>query len=57
MLPSPYADQPADLLFLGGLVVTMDDEWTVIEDGAVAVTGAAGARRSARAVPRDCSGC
>lgn len=26
-----------DLLVTGGLVVTMDDEWTLIEDGAVAV--------------------
>ena len=28
---------PVDLLLLGGLVVTMDDDWQIIEDGAVAV--------------------
>ena len=28
---------PVDLLLLGGLVVTMDDAWTVIEDGGVAI--------------------
>jgi len=34
----PSSD-PVDLLLLGGLVVTMDDSWTVIEDGAVAIRG------------------
>ena len=29
----------ADLLITGGLVVTMNDDWTTIEDGAVAVQG------------------
>ena len=30
---------PVDLLITGGLVVTMDDNWTTIENGAVAVQG------------------
>jgi cytosine/adenosine deaminase-related metal-dependent hydrolase len=32
--------QPADKLILHGLVVTMDDQLTVIDDGAVAIVGA-----------------
>jgi len=34
-------DRPADLLISGGLVVTLDDDWTLIEEGAVAVAGGA----------------
>ncbi len=30
---------PIDTLLRGGLVVTMDTEWTVIEDGAIAIAG------------------
>lgn len=33
------SSEAVDLLLLGGLMVTMDDAWTVIEDGAVAVRG------------------
>jgi 5-methylthioadenosine/S-adenosylhomocysteine deaminase len=33
--------RPADLVISGGLVVTLDDDWTLIDDGAVAVTGGA----------------
>jgi len=29
--------QPVDLLIAGGLVVTLDERWTVIEDGAIAI--------------------
>lgn len=36
-MTSPAA---ADILILGGLVVTMDDAWTVIPDGGIAVQGA-----------------
>ena len=31
--------ETVDLLLLGGLVVTMDDSWKVVDDGAVAVRG------------------
>ncbi len=31
----------ADLLITGGLVVTMDEDWTTIQDGAVAVRNGA----------------
>ncbi len=34
------SSETADWLLLGGLVVTMNNHWTVIDDGAVAVQGA-----------------
>ena len=36
---SPHKQREVDLLVTGGLVVTLDDEWTVTEDGAVAIEG------------------
>lgn len=39
MRPNQASAESLDLLLLGGLVVTMDDDWTVIEDGAVAISG------------------
>ncbi len=30
---------PVDLLISGGLIVTLDNAWTIIEDGALAVNG------------------
>lgn len=37
----PQKQQDVDLLVTGGLVVTMDGEWTVVEDGAVAIENGA----------------
>jgi len=34
---SPHKQREVDLLVTGGLVVTLDDEWTVVEDGAIAI--------------------